>query len=62
MLSKKHIGYVLVLAGFFTIIVTTLFFQDYEYIRYIKGAGFMCWFVSAFLIQNYEPKKVSKNR
>ncbi|EMY4794988.1 TPA: Trifolitoxin immunity domain protein [Bacillus pacificus] len=37
MLSKKQIGYVLVLIGFFTLIVTTLFFQDYEYIRYIKA-------------------------
>ncbi|WP_002149921.1 hypothetical protein [Bacillus cereus] len=62
MLSKKKLGYVLVLTGFLTIIVTTLFFQDYEYIRYIKGAGFMCWFVSAFLIPDYEPRKVSKGR
>ncbi|MCU4991315.1 hypothetical protein OCF10_20640 [Bacillus cereus] len=62
MFSKKQIGYVLVLIGFFTLIVTTLFFQDYEYIRYIKGAGFICWFVSAFLIPNYERKKVSKGR
>lgn len=47
---------------FFTIIITTLFFQDYEYVKYVKGAGLMCWFVSAFLIPNYEPRKVSKNR
>ncbi|WJE26828.1 hypothetical protein [Bacillus cereus] len=59
MLSKKQIGYILVLVGFFTIIITTLFFQDYEY---VKGAGLICWFVSAFLIPDYEPRKVSKNR
>ncbi|AHA09635.1 hypothetical protein COM33_00155 [Bacillus toyonensis] len=65
MLSKKQIGYIFVLVGFFTIIITTLFFQDYEYVKYVKyvkGAGLMCWFVSAFLIPNYEPRKVSKNR
>ncbi|KAA0758454.1 hypothetical protein DT250_28690 [Bacillus sp. AR2-1] len=62
MLSKKQIGYVLVLIGFFTLIVTTLFFQDYEYIRYIKGACLICWVVSTFLIPEYEPKKVSKGR
>ncbi|EOS8270072.1 TPA: hypothetical protein ACTZ3L_002301 [Bacillus cereus] len=62
MLSKKQIGYVLVLIGFFTLIVTTLCFQDYEYIRYIKGAGLICWVVSTFLIPEYEPKKASKGR
>ncbi|MGH1286806.1 hypothetical protein [Bacillus toyonensis] len=62
MLSKKQIGYILVLVGFFTLIITTLFFQDYEYIKYVKGAGLMCWFVSTFLIPDYEPKKVSKSR
>ncbi|KPU50923.1 hypothetical protein [Bacillus wiedmannii] len=62
MLCKKQIGYVLILVGFFTLIVTTLFFQDYEYIRYIKGASFICWVVSIFLIPEYEPKKVSKGR
>ncbi|MGQ8821964.1 hypothetical protein CN575_13900 [Bacillus wiedmannii] len=62
MLCKKQIGYVLILVGFFTLIVMTLFFQDYEYIRYIKGAGFICWVVSIFLIPEYEPKKVSKGR
>ncbi|MED2182234.1 hypothetical protein [Bacillus wiedmannii] len=62
MLCKKQIGYVLVLIGFFTLIVTTLLFQDYEYIRYIKGAGLICWVVSTFLIPEYEPKKVSKGR
>ena len=44
----------------FTLIVTTLFFQDYEYIRYIKGAGLICWVVSTFLIPEYEP--TSKGR
>ncbi|HHY2673861.1 Trifolitoxin immunity domain protein [Bacillus toyonensis] len=39
MLSKKQIGYIFVLVGFFTIIITTLFFQDYEYVKYVKGAG-----------------------
>ncbi|MDA2728273.1 hypothetical protein PDR34_00505 [Bacillus cereus] len=62
MLSKKQIGYVLVLFGFFTLIITTLFFQDYEYIRYIKGAGLICWVVSIYLIPDYEPNKVSKDR
>ena len=62
MLCKKQIGYVLVLIGFFTLIVTTLFFQDYEYISYIKGVGLICWIVSTFLIPEYEPKKVSKGR
>ncbi|WHT90892.1 hypothetical protein [Bacillus cereus] len=62
MLSKKQIGYVLVLVGFFTLIITTLFFQDYEYTRYIKGAGLICWVVSIFLIPDYEPNKVSKGR
>ncbi|AFU11765.1 TPA: Trifolitoxin immunity domain protein [Bacillus toyonensis] len=40
MLSKKQIGYIFVLVGFFTIIIiTTLFFQDYEYVKYVKCAG-----------------------
>ena len=62
MLSKKQIGYILVLVGFFTMIVATLFFQDYEYIRYVKGAGLICWVVSGVLIPDYEPKKASKGR
>ncbi|WP_179885130.1 Trifolitoxin immunity domain protein [Bacillus paramycoides] len=39
MLAKKQIGYIFVLVDFITIIITTLFFQDYEYVRYVKGAG-----------------------
>ena len=59
MLSKKQIGYVLVLVGFYAY-CNDVIFQDYEYIRYIKGAGLICWVVSIFLIPDYEPNKVSK--
>ncbi|MBO1625920.1 hypothetical protein [Bacillus arachidis] len=57
MLSKKQVGYVVVLLGFILIIVGKVYVNDYEYGKYLSGFGLICWIGSAFLIPTYEPKK-----
>ncbi|HEK9099729.1 hypothetical protein KFD70_07510 [Bacillus pfraonensis] len=57
-MSKKQIGYVVVLLGLILIIVGKVYVNHYEYGKYISGFGLVCWIMSEFLIPTYELKKM----